>query len=328
VHGLALNKLLSRHYDVVWIGQTFPIKIGLVNLPYILLTEFWCLLVNYKKSHFLLIAVQYVSLDGIVAVFFKRLFKIKFVLFAVGSDVLKIREHAFAYPIIRFIIKESDFVFCASGLIEEKLKELSFASSKIKVVSSVVDLDDFEPYNGPKIYDVVTIGALDRNKNQMLLVNACELLPSVKTLIIGDGPLRKVLETESSKKKLDIVFLGNISHKQVFKELQKSRIYVHTSQSEGSPVAVLEAMFSGLPVILAENPYVRDFKNRYGFLIHVSSNSDESLANKMTEVMQNYAVERYNALQNKQRLLELIAQVSMEIRKICDSWSMKPSEGR
>ena len=278
-----MYKLLSKYYNnVVWVGQTFPFKLTFFTIFYVLSLEFWKLLINFRKLRFSLVLVQFVSLDGIVAMFFKRVFRVKLVLFAVGSDILKVQEHIFAYPIIRLIVMKSDFIFCTSSLIAEKLKEMGCAFSKIKVIPSIVDIDDFQPYNGPKIYDIVTVGALDSNKNQMLLIKACELLPSVKVLIVGDGPMRGVLESESAKKKLNTVFLGKISHKQVFANLQKSRIYVHTSKSEGLPVGVLEAMFSNLPVILVKSPYVYDIVRCYGFKVHIiDGNSAESLANKI-----------------------------------------------
>jgi glycosyltransferase involved in cell wall biosynthesis len=319
VHGAFLFKLLSKYYYVIWVGQTFPLKLTIFNAFYILFLEFWKLLVNFKKMRFSLVIVQFVSLDGIVAVLFKRIFKTKLVLFAMGSDVLKIREHAFAYPIIKFIIAESDFVFCTSSLIEEKLKTMGFDASKIKVVPSVVDFDDFEPYYGPKMYDVVNVGALDSNKNQMLLIKACELFPSVKALIIGDGPLRLALESENAKKKLGVVFLGKIPRKQVLRELQKSRIYVHTSKSEGIPKAVLEAMFAGLPVVLVESPYVYVLKHCYGFIFHTAiGNSAEDLANKILEVSQKYEGELNHSIVNKRIVSTLVSETLGDITRVLD----------
>ena len=321
LHGAYLHKSLSKHYDVVWIGQTFPFKITTLNVSYLLFREFCAMLVNFKRLRFSLIVIQFVSLDGIVAVLFKRIFRTKIVLFAVGSDILRIREHASAYPIIKFIIAESDFVFCTSGFIQKKLKTMDFSASKMKVIPSVVDFDDFEAYHGPKIFDIVNVGALDSNKNQMLLIKACESLPSVKVLIVGDGPLRGVLESESVKRHLDLVFLGEIPRKQVFRELQKSRIYVHTSKNEGLPVAVLEAMFLSLPVILVERPYVYDIEHRYGFKVHVvRDNSIEDLANTLREVLQNYEIEHRRATTNKHKIQDLISESSNEIRERLDKF--------
>jgi len=319
LHGAVLRKLLCEYYNVIWIGETFPTKITLFNVLYFFSLEFWKMLVNFKKFRFSLVLVQFVSLDAIVAVLFKRIFKTKFVLFAIGSDIIKIREHTLAYPILKFAISESDFVFCASGLIETKLREIGFKASKLMVVASAVDFDDFEPYYGPKMYDVASVGSLDSNKNPLLLLKACELMPSAKILLIGDGPLKDVLRSEIKKRNLKVTLSGEIPHKEVFRCLQKSRVYVQTSQSEGLPVSVLEAMFSGLPITLVEAPYVYDLKNRYGFVFHVVKGSIEALANELSQVLQNYEVESLTALSNKARIVKLLARNPVVIKEKIDN---------
>jgi glycosyltransferase involved in cell wall biosynthesis len=318
-HGRFLNKLLSKYYHVIWVGQSFPFSLTLVNISYIISHEFWDSLVNFGKSHFRLIIVQFVSLDGIIAVLFKRVLKTKLVLFAVGSDILRIQEHPFTYPIIRFIIKQSDFVFCASALIEKKLKLLGCDPSSLLIVPSIMDMQDFQQYSGPKVYDIVTIGSLDSNKNQSLLLKASENLAHKNILIIGDGPMREVLESEATRKQLSIVFLGCIPHRQVLRELQKSRIYVHTSKSEGLPVSVLEAMFLGLPVILIERPYIYDLEHRYGFkFCVVKDGSINDLTNMASEVLENYEVEHRKAEINRQKILDLNSKGSKEIMEVLD----------
>jgi len=321
LHGAALYKLLSRYYNVVWIGKTFPFKFNPFNAPYILLLEFWKLISSFRKMRYSLILIQYISLDGLLALMFKRIFGVKVVLFAVGSDILKINEHAVAYPLVRKVIVNSDFVFCASTLIKEMLKRICSDISKIKVVPSVINVDDFQCYGYPKEYDVITVGSLDANKNHMLLLNACKLLPwSVKVLIVGRGPMRGVLESVIEKRKLNVSFAGEIPHKQVYSELQKSRVYVHTSKSEGLPVAVLEAMFSGLPVILVQSPYVYDIRHRYGFSVHVvKSDSAKDLANAISEVLQNYENERCDALLNKHKITKLTDEILIEIKRTLDN---------
>ena len=250
----------------------------------------------------------------------KRIFGVKVVLFALGSDILRINEHMVAYPLIRKVIVNSDFVFCASTLIEEVLKRICNDVPKTKCFPSVIEVDDFEYYDGPKEYDVITVGSLDVNKNHMLLLDACKQLSwSVKVLIVGKGPMREILESVSEKYKLNVSFAGGISHRQVYRELQKSRVYVHTSKSEGLPITVLEAMFSGLPVILVQSPYVYDIKHRYGLSVHVvKSNSAKDLANAISEVLQNHENGRRNILSNKHRITRLIDEQPVELKKTLD----------
>jgi glycosyltransferase involved in cell wall biosynthesis len=314
--GNVLRKLLSKYYDVVWIGQTFPFKITLFNAFFIISLEFWKLLVNFRKVRFSAIIVQFVSLDGVAAIIFKRIFGTKIVLFAMGSDILKIRSHRISYPFIRKVIANSDVVFCQSTLIKKNVKNICPNVSKLRTVPSTLNFDDFESFNYSKEFDVITVGALNQNKNQMLLLEACRFLPSsVKVIIVGTGPMRKSLESISKTQGLSVSFEGSMTHKKVFQKLQQTRVYVHTSKSEGLPIAVLEAIFSGLPVILVENPYVYDFKLRYNLVVHiVNGDLPTNLANKICEVLRDYKNERRNALLNKKKIEKIIVEVPIAVK--------------
>lgn len=306
IHGAVLNKKLSLFYDISWVGKNFPIKINLLNFVFILFYEFFQTMMLLRKKRFSLVLVQYVSLDCIIPLFFASILQIKLVLFAVGSDVLKISDNPFSYPIVRGILKKSNLILCASNPIRLSLISMGFSQDKTKVIPSIIDLDDLELNTDSKKYDVVNIGSLDSNKNQTMLIKACELLPHIKLLLIGDGPLRKALESEVLKKKLDVIFTGNISHKNALKELQKAKLYVHTSSSEGLPVAVLEAMLCKLPIITLDRPYVRAMVNSYSFDIHIVKNdSVEDLANSITNLLDNYEVAIKKVSANYDRVFSL-----------------------
>jgi len=70
-----------------------------------------------------------------------------------------------------------------------------------------------------------------------------------KLLIVGDGPLKNELLTDIRNRNLEseVILQGNT--KDVDHFYQKSKIYVLTSDSEGFPNTLCEAMGHGLPVI-------------------------------------------------------------------------------
>ncbi len=316
LHGRFLFKLLSRHFNVFWVGEELSCKLNILNSLYILLQEFLKLIWLFKERRYSAIVVQYISLDGIPALFVKRLFGIRVVLFAIGSDVLRIREHSFAYPIIRWIMEHSDLVLCTNTLIEKSLKRV--CNVKTKVIPSALDIEDFTPYKGPKKYDLVTIGSLRKEKNHDLLLKACSLLRTpVKILIIGDGPMRGFLESMSRERGLDVKFLGDIPHKQVYTELQKSKVYVHTSKSEGLPVSVMEAIYSRLPIILVESAYLVDLR-KYGFNLNVSRDDAKSLADAIERVLSNYDREKELASLNSQKVKGLVEETSLSLRRVLE----------
>ncbi len=74
-------------------------------------------------------------------------------------------------------------------------------------------------------------------------------IPEAKLQIAGDGPLRKRLEMFAGKLNLtkSVTFLGALADTPQF--LSQLDIFVLSSLNEGLPLAVLEAMAAGLPIV-------------------------------------------------------------------------------
>ena len=75
------------------------------------------------------------------------------------------------------------------------------------------------------------------------------LLPNVRFLVVGDGPLRGELEALAEHVRIDesVRFLGFRSDARALVELLD--VLVVPSLSEGAPLVVLEAMAAGIPVV-------------------------------------------------------------------------------
>lgn len=98
------------------------------------------------------------------------------------------------------------------------------------------------------------IGRLVYTKALDLLLYALNLdtrlNEKIELTIIGDGPLFNRYQDLSVKLNLvNITWLGNISHNQVFSQLQNSDVLVQTSIKEATSAVILEALTFGLPVI-------------------------------------------------------------------------------
>lgn len=110
-----------------------------------------------------------------------------------------------------------------------------------------------EPYIGERKNKIVTVGRLMPQKNQELLLRAfakvAAVFPIYKLHIYGDGPLKsKLLQVA---KELDIEdkiefegFVSNISEK-----IKDAALFVLSSDFEGMPNALMEAMAMGVPSI-------------------------------------------------------------------------------
>ncbi len=111
-------------------------------------------------------------------------------------------------------------------------KELGISSGEI-VVGMVANL---RPVKNPGLFVDVAL-------------EVCALLDGVSFLSIGDGPERPALETRVARAGMDkrIRFLGSIVPADPYYECMD--IFMLTSNSEGCPMAVLEAMSHGLPIV-------------------------------------------------------------------------------
>ncbi len=99
----------------------------------------------------------------------------------------------------------------------------------------------------------LTVGRLTIQKGQVYLLRAIprvlESFPNVVFALVGDGPLRAELEAEARQLGIEraVRFLG--TRADVPELLHLADLFILPSISEGMPVALLEAMMVGLPVV-------------------------------------------------------------------------------
>lgn len=96
----------------------------------------------------------------------------------------------------------------------------------------------------------VTVGRLVKQKNFELLLKAfaAHAWPQDSLTIAGDGPERKRLESLAGKLRISerVRFVGHTGA--VFDLLERSDVFVLSSDYEGLPAVILEALAAGLPI--------------------------------------------------------------------------------
>jgi glycosyltransferase involved in cell wall biosynthesis len=163
---------------------------------------------------------------------------------------------------------------------------------RVFVVRNGLDLDRFSSLaetTNSKNY-VASVGTLSAVKRWDRLIRVIQTLRTfgvedVEFRIAGDGPRRPFLE--KLVRDLDISqsveFLGE--HHDIPAFLRRAKFLVHTSESEGCPNVVMEAMACGLPVVAMEAgdiPYlVEDGKT--GFVI--PQGDETTLAERILQLL-------------------------------------------
>jgi glycosyltransferase involved in cell wall biosynthesis len=107
------------------------------------------------------------------------------------------------------------------------------------------------------------VGRLDRQKDPLLLLQAVRLCiekdPDLTLAIVGDGVLREQVDAAARAGPLSgrVRLLGPRRPEQIASLLQASDLFVLASAYEGMPIAVLEALATGIPVVSTDVGEVR-----------------------------------------------------------------------
>ncbi len=135
---------------------------------------------------------------------------------------------------------------------------------KSKVIFNPIDSQFYEKQWNPVRDEIVTFGRLVEQKNHILLVKAFgqihKIFPKLILQIYGDdfaahesGRKKEIIELIKELKLENSVFLrGNIDNVQDI--LAESKLFVLTSDYEGMPNTLMEAMTVGVPVISTDCP--------------------------------------------------------------------------
>jgi phosphatidyl-myo-inositol alpha-mannosyltransferase len=136
-----------------------------------------------------------------------------------------------------------------------------------RVIPNGVDVETFRPGHAPIRHlrddrvNVVFVGRLEKRKGLRDLLQAFEIMrerfPRSRLVIVGDGPLRSVVEQRIARRRLqdDVVLAGFVP------ESVKPRYYATAdifcapaTGGESFGIVLLEAMASGVPVVCTEVP--------------------------------------------------------------------------
>jgi glycosyltransferase involved in cell wall biosynthesis len=161
----------------------------------------------------------------------------------------------------------SDYVGTRGTRSRNWLVEKRFERDKMFIPHNVFDFDEFAPRPlSVKKYDMIYVGVLKHYKRIELLIDIVYKLvvengfKDVRLAIVGEGKLRDMLQRRVARLKMDdhIEFLPPGDAAYVCNLLNQSKIFVMTSQGEGLPMAVIEAMSCGLPVAIFDDADIAD----------------------------------------------------------------------
>jgi glycosyltransferase involved in cell wall biosynthesis len=142
-----------------------------------------------------------------------------------------------------------------------------------------------------KDIDVLFVGNLVAVKRLDRLLDAVALLterrPDVRVSLVGDGVLRRELEAGSQRRGLSgrVRFEGARPFEEIVRWLRRARLMVMTSEMEGLPQAMIEAMSCGVPVVISETGDVTTLARHGENAWIVSEPTAEAFASAMDRLL-------------------------------------------
>ena len=274
----------KKRYYKVFDLPIFPVKVFTSNITFAL-SSFLRLKRLNKKENFDIIYT--VGGSGILAPLIKKVLNKPVVNHLVLTwqtkiydldDKLDIKEWMWTVPLIpldRFAALSADRVITLCSFFKnEAIKFYNLRSNKIDVIPNGVEIKNIKKiglgmrkkYNIKKD-DIVFlyVGGTQKRKGINELIDGFTLLNNSNTKLIIVGTITQNFKTSRRYKNHtnNIIFTDRVPNKTLKKLYQMSDIFVLPTKWEGQPIAVLEAMSYGLPVITT---------NRYGMIDQVDDN--------------------------------------------------------
>jgi len=231
------------------------------------------------------------------------------------------RERCFTNTIKKRLISllyyRADLVVAVSSeVLEDLVTEYNVPKDRISVLPNPIDslsIQNKALFGGSEVLDklssfeyIVCVASLTKQKNHELLLeiyrDIIECYPSMKLVLVGDGPERSRIVECCKKLGLEVGFITNGPSSlecQVivagFQEnpypiIKHAKLFVLPSRWEGQPIAIMEAMCLGVPIVVSNSSpailqlvYGDEFvpelegaiKIDYGYLVVSANNSEK-----------------------------------------------------
>ncbi len=177
----------------------------------------------------------------------------------------------------RWIYAQYRSIACISGATKEALVQwLPEVVNKTRICPNGIDVDAFAntpPATKSALFSlpetcpvILSVGRMANPKDPETVIRALSLIQEAHLVLVGSGPMQEDLPRLAQKLGLDqrVHFLGRRTD--VPQLMKAVDIFVQSSHWEGFGIAALEAMASGLPVVVTRVPGLAELVGEAGLL--------------------------------------------------------------
>ncbi|MEX2007743.1 MAG: glycosyltransferase [Candidatus Levyibacteriota bacterium] len=270
LHNLGYSSTLKR-------GFQLPIRAYIIA-PFLFIFGIFKLLSICKSEKIDIISAHWLLPNGLIAAIVSKLTGVPYVVTLPGSDVYVAGMNILFKKLAIFAAEQASIVIADSPTFIRKVEQLGANIKRSEVIPYPVDVMKYKSDHSASAnlrkhfgfykQDVVilAVGRLVEKKGfKYLLESMGEIIKTyanVKLVIVGEGDLKEELLAIVKKRKIDksTIFAGSIGRDKILSYYNLGDIFVMPSISDAAgniddqPVALLEAMACGLPVVATNFP--------------------------------------------------------------------------
>ena len=287
-------------------------KWKLLLVPGFVLAQAWRMWRLLRSERIDVIHAHWLLPQGLIAALLQSLpgRKVPFVVTSHGADLYALRG-GLLEALKRFVLRRSAAATVVSSAMLEKLAGMGVAAGKITVLSMGVDVssrfgvDAGVARSGDEI---LFVGRLVDKKGVQHLIRALPGVlarrPGTRVTIGGFGPEEAALRALVEHLGLQSVvsFLGALPQAELPALYRRAAVFVapfvraESGDQEGLPVALMEAIACGCPVVAGDVAGLHDLLGEYAAEVALDPRDEAALAERIVGVLSNPDAARERAL--------------------------------
>lgn len=162
-----------------------------------------------------------------------------------------IKAHVTKFLVNKVYCRMDAYIAQCQAMKDDMVNFYGIDANKISVVYNPVSSDIFPIKGGSKVYDILFVGRLSKQKGIIHLANILKQLlnenPNIKVCIIGSGHQEYIIEPLFEEFKNNITRIPSTNNVNEF--YAKSKVTILTSEYEGFPNVIAESLTAGVPVV-------------------------------------------------------------------------------
>ena len=266
-----------------------------IQVPFFCLAELIATIKLIKKEKITVIHAGWMIPQGLTALIINRFYKIKYLVTIFGGDMFPFKTNNRLWLwLYQLIIQKSSYVTTVNQAFLKYLNKID--DQKVIYIPNIVKIEKLKYKSKTK--NILFVGRLVEKKGLKYLLEALTKIDKKqyqKLLVVGDGPLKNILEQQAVKLKLEtkVKFLGNVNFNQLLKLYQESMMLVVPSiipkggDIEGFPTVYLDAMANNCPIVTTNIEGIESMiKNQQTGLV-VEQKSSKTLAKAISLLINN-----------------------------------------